>query len=107
MNKPNIDATYGTVYIITDNDCGYDWDRKDEKYQVYWEPEECMMEKLKKCPFCGGEVKINEHYGLYGNQVVVYCRECNSIFKSCKDSSGKNVAEENAIKAWNTRVEEE
>ena len=38
--KPNIDVTYGTIYIITENDCGYDWDKKDEKYQVCCEPQE-------------------------------------------------------------------
>ena len=36
MDKPTWTATYGTVEVITENDCGYDWDRKDEKYQLFW-----------------------------------------------------------------------
>lgn len=35
--KPTWTATYGIVTVLTDNDCGYDWDRKDEKHQLAWE----------------------------------------------------------------------
>jgi len=37
-NKPHWDCTYGTVDVLTDNDEGYDWSRKDEVEQLAWYP---------------------------------------------------------------------
>lgn len=38
--KPKWDCTYGNIAIFTDNDQGYDWGRKNERYQLTWEPPE-------------------------------------------------------------------
>ena len=46
------------------------------------------MDKLKKCPFCGGEAEI----------FWVICKECTA---ETKDFDTK----EEAIEAWNRRVE--
>lgn len=52
------------------------------------------MEELKKCPFCGGEAKI-VGYSLFW----IVCEEC------LAETAGFATKEE-AIKAWNRRVEE-
>ena len=59
------------------------------------------MEKLKPCPFCGGEASIDWGYHLYGPPVTynVECRRCTAKIEYPYDS------EEEAIKAWNRRVE--
>ena len=52
---------------------------------------------LKRCPFCGGEAKCIEFYGLYH----VICCNCHISGKDCP-------RRESAVSAWNTRkVEEE
>ncbi len=38
--KPTWTASYGTVTVLTENDCGYDWTRKDDEYQLVWEKPE-------------------------------------------------------------------
>jgi len=58
------------------------------------------MDKLKPCPFCGGEAEVlldessdyREHWEWY----VSCINDCPMYFKS----------EEEAIKAWNTRTKE-
>ena len=55
------------------------------------------MTELKHCPFCGGEAKCIEFYGLYH----VICCNCHIAGKDCS-------TRESAISAWNTRpIEEE
>lgn len=56
--------------------------------------QEKKMEELKKCPFCGGEAKI-VGYSLFW----IVCEEC------LTETAGFATKEE-AIKAWNRRVEE-
>ena len=56
-----------------------------------------MTEELKRCPFCGGEAKCIEFYGLYH----VICCNCHIAGKDCP-------RRESAVSAWNTRkIEEE
>ena len=47
---------------------------------------------LKPCPFCGGEAKCIEFYGLYH----VICCNCHIAGKDCPRI-------ESAVSAWNTR----
>ena len=47
---------------------------------------------LKPCPFCGGEAKCIEFYGLYH----VICCNCHIAGKDCP-------TRESAVSAWNTR----
>ena len=51
-----------------------------------------MTEKLKTCPFCGGEAKCIEFYGLYH----VICCNCHIAGKDCS-------TRESAVSAWNNR----
>ena len=52
-----------------------------------------MTEELKPCPFCGGEAKCIEFYGLYH----VICCNCHIAGKDCS-------TRESAVSAWNTRL---
>ena len=51
-----------------------------------------MTEELKPCPFCGGEAKCIEFYGLYH----VICCNCHIAGKDCS-------TRESAVSAWNSR----
>ena len=54
-----------------------------------------MSEKLKPCPFCGGEAELEDN--LVGFKFTVQCKECFSM------TDGYFTSEE-AIAAWNRRV---
>ena len=55
------------------------------------------MDKLKPCPFCGGEAELYED-------------DCSSKFYVCCEACGCSTAlhwrEEYVIEVWNRRVEE-
>ena len=54
-----------------------------------------MSDKLKPCPFCGGHAIID---GCDDTLWIVICKECNA-------SIGYKETEQEAIEAWNSRVE--
>ena len=53
-----------------------------------------MTDKIKSCPFCGGEAEIEQGIGRFEHSVV--CQDCR-----CKTRI--HAFEEEAIEAWNTR----
>ena len=56
------------------------------------------MDKLKPCPFCGGEAtKMTSSDGF----TSIGCLECNPVFGVMVQAT----TEAEAIKAWNTRAE--
>ena len=62
-----------------------------------------MPEKLKPCPFCGGEVEIinAEDLTINGNCYVVHCDNCKSetcFWRNC-------LSEEQTTTKWNRRAE--
>lgn len=60
------------------------------------------MSELKRCPFCGGEAKLEQEkiVGLY----TVTCKDCFARIPFQFDfGEGLEVSKEKAIKAWNTR----
>lgn len=59
-----------------------------------------MNEKLKPCPFCGGEAEINRGYSF--GMTYIYEVEC----ENCKALMGVFESEAEAIEAWNRRTEE-
>jgi len=63
-----------------------------------------MTEKLKKCPFCGGEAKIKGFFnGGTGNAwEIVRCTKC-----GIEQPVIKYYSFNEAIAAWNTRVADE
>ena len=66
------------------------------------------MNKIKPCPFCGGEPSFEIDYGCYGYTPNVYrieCDDCGAYFSLVDDfhnSEEENEAE--LIKRWNRRV---
>lgn len=57
-----------------------------------------MGMKIKPCPFCGGEAKLEK----MGYPHHVYCTKCSArVTGKGFDKDG----EQDAIKRWNTRVE--
>lgn len=54
-----------------------------------------MNEKLKPCPFCGGEAEVVR---ISSNSFFVRCKEC-TTFRPISES------EEEAIKLWNERAD--
>ena len=59
------------------------------------------MEKLKPCPFCGGEAVALQNDGWY--VACDYC-ECAFLGVDIKDGTGIWKTEEIAIKHWNERA---
>ena len=57
------------------------------------------MSELKPCPFCGGEAE----FLVYEYSVNSGTVEC----KSCATTSNLITDRESAIKAWNTRANEQ
>lgn len=54
------------------------------------------MEKLKPCPFCGGEARVMD----MGYPHWVYCTKCGAKVH------GRTNDEKDSIEAWNRRSEE-
>ena len=65
-------------------------------------------EKLKPCPFCGGEARVDRYNDEYCRDYYLFftrCQDCKvrtpEIHSHIDDSSG---AYERAIKVWNRRT---
>ena len=56
------------------------------------------MSELKRCPFCGGEAKIDK---TIANTVSVECTVCHASSRIILCTEGD--IEQKAIEAWNTR----
>lgn len=59
------------------------------------------MDKLKPCPFCGGEAELKQFYPAFGRRVKTTV-EC----MVCRCNSGTWGRKDKAIEAWNRRAEE-
>lgn len=63
------------------------------------------MTELRPCPFCGGEAKVWVEYIHYGNRHVY--DEMNEYHCGCEEcgiSMSSRATEEDAIKDWNRRA---
>ncbi len=54
------------------------------------------MDKLKKCPFCGGDVNL--FIGFMAGLPMIVCGKCSATV-----SFGGKETKEQTIKAWNRR----
>lgn len=71
-----------------------------------------MTDKLKPCPFCGGEAQVampqltiqslNTTFNI--DTYCVYCPKCQMYFGYTPKHKGIYDTEQEAIKAWNRRV---
>ena len=70
-----------------------------------------MTEKLKPCPFCGGEGKIRFDIGDYRTgEYRGYYVQCGNLDVNCLASwisGGCFSTKEEAIEAWNRRANDE
>lgn len=58
-------------------------------------------EKLKPCPFCGGEAEITKSYGLpLDGYVYVECLNCGASVRRIKISADY-CANDKAVELWN------
>ena len=57
------------------------------------------MDKLKPCPFCGGEAHLDKSYSHF-RDTVIYCEGCDVVF-TLDDC---NATAEEVAKAWDNRV---
>lgn len=69
------------------------------------------MDKLKPCPFCGGEATIAQfeprlHRPISNHPYAVYCPNCDLLFGWDTDYGGEFDTVEEAIAAWNRRYKE-
>lgn len=60
-----------------------------------------MTDKLKNCPFCGGEAYITneDNYGYVDDEFLICCEKCGLQF----GFANQYETAEEAIEAWNTR----
>lgn len=68
-----------------------------------------MMDELKPCPCCGSKAIIGMYgdgFGRYGSGHGGYAIHCSNIYK-CGLTQMKFDSEEEAIEAWNRRVNDE
>lgn len=68
------------------------------------------MDDLKPCPFCGGEVELEEAQptrDLYGvrHWFGIVCRNTINLGGTCAIQIRPSASKEAAIKRWNTRAQ--
>ena len=70
-----------------------------------------MTEKLKPCPFCGGEVRVTDvippRLYIEDTAYCVFCASCDLLFGFDMDYGGEFATEKEAVEAWNRRVSDE
>ena len=63
-----------------------------------------MTDKLKHCPFCGGEAELFEIKGV-GNDMLAYMVGCTESNCEIRPSVQKEPDKEGTIKLWNRRAD--
>ncbi len=63
-------------------------------------------EKLKSCPFCGGEAELQEigNNHTKSRSVIIKCKSCRVQIKNSALKKGMDWLIDTSIKSWNTRI---
>ncbi len=62
------------------------------------------MEKLKPCPFCGGEPELEDWTHVYESGTTIRCKDCDAhIVEGVDDGNGWH---DRAVRKWNRRTVE-
>lgn len=64
-----------------------------------------MAEKLKPCPFCGGEAQTYGPYGWYRRWAISH--NCPTFYNGGSEAFKEFPSETYAIEAWNRRAGDE
>lgn len=64
-----------------------------------------MLNKLKPCPFCGGEATLQRYFDTY--EEIAFYVTCSGEFCEVSPTTNDFRTEQEAIEAWNQRAEEE
>lgn len=70
-----------------------------------------MSEKLKPCPFCGGDAELDSQQAYrplsgapaVGTRVVIYCVQCSAEIGTCHEDV-PNIRSEEVVEQWNRRA---
>ena len=70
-----------------------------------------MSEELKRCPFCGGKVQIEDDVPEYSCEeqsgCYVFCPKCSLYFGYGPEFGGEFPSKGEAVKVWNRRIRDE
>lgn len=58
-----------------------------------------MIDKIKPCPFCGGEAKVRR-VGRWKQRFSVFCSRC---YKTTIPGKSWKLTKQGAIREWNSR----
>ena len=58
------------------------------------------MDKLKPCPFCGGDVRLDKGYSYFRDNMI-YCDGCDMVF-TLDDCA---ASDDDIVRAWNRRAD--
>lgn len=58
------------------------------------------MDELKPCPFCGGDVRFDEAYRYFRDNMI-YCDGCDMVF-TLDDCT---ASDDDIARAWNRRAD--
>lgn len=61
------------------------------------------MDKLKRCPFCGGEALLEPYRARKGYEASIQCNQCLCSMSTITYDE-EETAIEDVVKAWNRRV---
>lgn len=62
------------------------------------------MDKLRSCPFCGGDPVLEHYKARKGYEATIFCNGGCNAYMTTITFDTEEEAIENVVKAWNRRV---